>query len=71
VTLRDVDSDAVTSSLVLPAGAGLALVVDERRVQVITPQAPLARAVMGRKAGDLVDVVIAGRARTFAIDAIA
>lgn len=71
VTLRDDDSGAVTSSLVLPAGAGVSLLIDDRRVQVITPQAPLARAVMGRKVGDLVDVVIAGKARTFAIDAIA
>jgi transcription elongation GreA/GreB family factor len=70
VTLRDEDSDAVSWSLVLPAGAGTALSVDERRVQVITPQAPLARAVMGRKAGDLIEVVIAGKARTFAVDAV-
>jgi transcription elongation GreA/GreB family factor len=71
VALRDDDSDAVTWSLVLPAGAGTALVVDDRRIQVITPQAPLARAVMGRRAGDLVDVVIAGRPRTFAVDTVA
>jgi len=70
VALRDDDTDAVTWSLVLPAGAGTGLSVDERRVQVITPQAPLARAVMGRRAGELVDVVIAGKARTFAIDAV-
>ena len=70
VTLRDEDSDAVSWSLVLPAGAGTALSVDERRVQVITPQAPLARAVMGRKVGDLIEVVIAGKARTFAVDAV-
>jgi transcription elongation GreA/GreB family factor len=71
VTVRDDDSDVVTEALIVPVGAGMALVHQGRRVQVISSQAPLARAVLGKAVGDSVDVVIAGKSRTFVIDALA
>jgi transcription elongation GreA/GreB family factor len=71
VTVRDDDSDVVTDALIVPVGAGMALVHQGRRVQVISSQAPLARAVLGKAVGDSVDVAIAGKPRTFVIDALA
>lgn len=68
VTLRDDDTDAVTRYFVLPAGAGAQVDVDGHTALVVTPLAPLARAVMGKRALDVIDVVIAGKARSFAID---
>jgi len=70
VTLRDDDSDVVTDALIVPAGAGTALVHQGRRVQVVSSQAPLAQAVFGKAVGDVVDVVIAGKPRTFVVDAV-
>lgn len=71
VTVRDDDSDVVTDALIVPVGAGTTLVHDGRRVQVISSQAPLARAVFDKAIGDSVDVVIAGKSRTFVIEALA
>jgi transcription elongation GreA/GreB family factor len=48
-----------------PQGGGTAICSGE--VQVITPKAPLGRALMGKTAGDGCEVTIAGRTREIAI----
>lgn len=68
VTLHDDDTDAASAYFVLPAGAGTPVDVGGVRAQVVTPQAPLARALMGKRRGDAVEVVLAGRPRAFVID---
>lgn len=47
---------AVGYSLVAPAGGGVVVDVDGARVQVVTPQSPFGRALVGAKKGD--DVVV-------------
>ena len=65
VVLRDDDSDVVTRALLLPLGAGRAVTIDGESVQVVSPAAPLGKAALGKRAGDVVEVVIAGKRRTF------
>ena len=65
VVLRDEDSDVVTRALLLPLGAGRAVTIDGESVQVVSPAAPLGKAALGKRAGDVVEVVIAGKRRTF------
>ncbi len=74
VTLVDVDVDdevaAKSHVFVLPAGAGVAVVVGDVKAMVVTPQAPLARAIMHKRVGDDVEVKLAGKTRHFEIGAI-
>jgi transcription elongation GreA/GreB family factor len=58
-----VDEDGRGSWLFLaPAGGGAHLA--DGKVQVVTPRSPLGQAVLGKRAGDEVEVTIAGRRRT-------
>jgi transcription elongation GreA/GreB family factor len=67
VVLRDDDTDAVTRALLLPLGAGRSLSIDGEAVAVVSPAAPLGKAMLGKKVGDLVEVVIAGKPRAFEV----
>jgi transcription elongation GreA/GreB family factor len=61
--LVTVDDEGDESTLLLaPAGGGARLA--DGAVQVVTPQSPLGRAVLGKRPGDEVEVVLAGRTRT-------
>jgi transcription elongation GreA/GreB family factor len=61
--LVTVDDGAQETTLFLaPAGGGARLA--DGAVQVVTPQSPLGRALFGKRAGDEVDVVVAGKARS-------
>lgn len=64
VTLEDSDGRETTYFL-LPHGGGHSL--DEGRVQVVTPTAPLARAVLGRQEGDETTLKLGGKVRDYAI----
>ncbi len=70
VSLRDDDSDVVSHSLIAPLGGGQRLKVDGQLVQVVSPGAPLGIAVLGKKVGDVIEVVLAGKARTFVVDGV-
>ncbi len=50
---------------IAPAGGGARL--EEGRVQVVTPKSPLGRALLGRRAGDELEIALAGRTRTLLI----
>jgi transcription elongation GreA/GreB family factor len=70
VTLRDTDADTLSHIMVLPAGAGVTVDIDDVGVMVVTPQAPLARAIMGKRVDDEVEVKLGGKVRQFEIEAI-
>ena len=68
--LVTLEEEGEESTLFLaPAGGGERLA--EGQVQVVTPRSPLARALAGRREGDEVEVLLAGRARTLQIVRIA
>jgi transcription elongation GreA/GreB family factor len=58
------DGDA-TALLLAPAGGGARLA--EGRVLVVTPSAPLGRGLVGKRAGEVVEIVVAGKTRTLEI----
>ena len=61
-----VDEDGKRSTLLLaPAGGGELL--EGGAVQVVTPKSPLGRAVLGKRAGDEAELVVAGKTRTLEI----
>lgn len=53
-----------TRLLIAPAGGGSRLAGGE---QVVTPSSPLGRALMGKRAGEVAEVVLAGRTREISI----
>lgn len=64
----EIEENGQTSVVLLvPFGGGLRLVGGE---QVVTPASPLGRALLGRTAGDDVELAVAGRARTLTIRAV-
>ncbi len=67
VTTEDDDGHAARY-WVCPAGGGLELA---GAIKVITPSAPLGRALLGHKAGDELELVVGGKRRTLTIVAIA
>jgi transcription elongation GreA/GreB family factor len=68
--LVTVEEDGAESVLFLvPAGGGVRL--GGGAVQTITPRSPLGRALLGKRAGDEVDVVIAAKARALRVMRVA
>jgi hypothetical protein len=65
LTLREDVKGRATKSLVLlsPWGGGQKLVVDDDAIAVVTPQSPLGAALVGKVAGDIVEVEAGGRVR--------
>jgi transcription elongation GreA/GreB family factor len=47
--------------IVSPAGGGLKLETARGAINVVTPQAPLGKALLGRTAGDSFELLLAGR----------
>jgi hypothetical protein len=56
--------------LMSPAGGGLTLADPAGKVRVVTPQAPLGRALLGRFSGDDFELVVAGRTNEISIVAV-
>lgn len=52
---------------VLPGGAGLSLFEGSRKVQVLTPESPLGKLVIGRVEGDTFDFTRAGARKEYEI----
>ena len=67
VSVLDDDDGATHRYLIAPAGGGTQLAGG---VQVVTPKSPLGRALCGKRAGDEVEVAIAGATRTLTIDEV-
>jgi transcription elongation GreA/GreB family factor len=56
--------------LMSPAGGGLTLEDADGPIRVVTPQAPLGRALLGRLPGDDFELVVAGRTNEVSITAV-
>ncbi len=56
--------------LMSPAGGGLTLADADGPIRVVTPQAPLGRALLGRLPGDDFELVVAGRTNEVSIVAV-
>ncbi len=54
--------------LLAPEGGGLRL---EGDVQVVTPRSPLGQALVGKRAGEVVEVTLAGRSRVLELTRVA
>jgi transcription elongation GreA/GreB family factor len=52
ITLEDVTARATTTFFMSPHGGGVRLDLDGASVQVVTPQSPLGKALLGRTHGD-------------------
>jgi hypothetical protein len=59
------EGDGEVALWLAPYGGGNRLAAD--RVQVVTPKSPLGRALLGKRAGDECEVVLAGKTRVLSI----
>ena len=69
VEVEDEDTGEGRTFFLAPTGAGVTLTGPggDGFLSVVTPQSPIGRAVMGRREGDTVDVMIDGRERSWTI----
>ncbi len=81
----DGDSGIVVSALVtlmidegeprrfflVPAGGGENVTIDGEQVSLVTPVSPVGRALLGKRAGDSFELVVAGKAREYEIEEVA
>jgi len=58
-----IEDDTEKAFFIAPAGGG-SRVAD---VQIVTPQSPIGRALLGKRTGDEPEVVVAGKKRSFEI----
>ena len=65
-----VEEDGEESTLLLAPGGGGTRLADGA-VQVVTPPSPLGRALLGKHAGDPIELVVAGKTRTLQVLRIA
>ena len=68
--LVTVEEDGVEATLLVAPGGGGARLGDGS-VQVVTPPSPLGRALLGKQAGDEVEVVVAGKTRAMRVVRVA
>jgi transcription elongation GreA/GreB family factor len=61
-----IDEDGEESTLLLSPGGGGAHLADGV-VRVVTPPSPLGRAILGKRTGDEVEIVLAGKTRTMRV----
>jgi transcription elongation GreA/GreB family factor len=69
VEVEDADSGEGRTFFLAPVGAGVTLTGPggDGDLSVVTPASPIGRAVLGRRAGDTVDVTVAGEVREWTI----
>ena len=69
--LVELDQGESTSFYFLaPSGGGLRAVMDGVEVQVITPQSPLGKELLGKSVGDTVEVRVQGKLRSYEIASV-
>lgn len=67
-SLVELEYRGVTSlNLIVPSGGGLVLRVENRPVQVMTPQSPLGEALIGKKQGETVKLKMQNGTREYKI----
>jgi transcription elongation GreA/GreB family factor len=66
VTVVDED-DAATTFFLAPAGGGTPVEAAGRSAQVLTPQAPLGQALLGKSAGESIEMRVRGKLRELTI----
>jgi transcription elongation GreA/GreB family factor len=70
--LVELESPDKVERVLLCAGGGGTTVDDEQGpVRIVTPEAPLARALLGKTSGDEIELVVAGRKRELVIVSVA
>jgi hypothetical protein len=62
-----VETDGGATYFVAPAGGGMRAHVDDVEIQVVTPEAPLGRALIGKSEGDEIEIVARGAKRAIEI----
>ena len=69
VEIEDEDTGEGRTFFLAPVGAGVTLMGPggDGHLSVVTPVSPIGRAVLGRKAGDVVDVTVDGEPREWQI----
>ena len=69
VEIEDEDSGEGRTFFLAPVGAGITLTGPggDGVLSVVTPASPVGRAVIGKKAGDVIDVTVEGELREWAI----
>ena len=70
VTVEEEEEPEPQRYFMAPAGGGIKLAVGGARVQVVTPASPLGRTLLGKRAGDEVELRTPRGARTLAIAGI-
>ena len=66
----DLDDDKHTLYFIAPSGGGRRFTYQGAPVVVLTPGSPLGDALVGRRAGESVEALIAGRTRTLEVAAV-
>jgi len=69
VTVADED-DADSTFFLAPAGGGSTVTAGGLTAQVLTPQAPLAQALLGKTSGDTIEIRMKGKLRELVITAL-
>jgi transcription elongation GreA/GreB family factor len=69
VEIEDAETGEGRTFFLAPVGAGVSLTGPggDGLLSVVTPASPIGRAVLGRRAGDVVDVTVEGEPREWAI----
>lgn len=60
-------SDKLSFVLIMPKGGGQGVLFEGKPVQVITPESPLGRALIGRKVGDFIEIEAGQQKRQYEI----
>jgi transcription elongation GreA/GreB family factor len=71
VDVVSTDDDKRTRYFIAPAGGGKKVPVGSAIVLVITPSSPLGDALIGKRAGSIVEVTLGGRLRELEVEAVA
>jgi transcription elongation GreA/GreB family factor len=64
-------ADKVERVLICSGGGGTSVEDEQGAVRIVTPEAPLGRALLGKAAGEEIELVVAGRKRELTIVSVA
>lgn len=70
VRIRAEDTDGERVFFIAAQGGGMKLSVDGVAVTVVTPSSPVGRALLGRRRGDDLSLVVRGEAQDYVVDAV-